>query len=83
MAGVWGQKPPDFPTCRLVQETKSIEYNDPLPLPNKTAHNPAPTWLPDFVSTGMGVTEHGVLAYILANLYPAAPDLLSFKSVSS
>lgn len=31
-------KPPDFPTCRPVQETKSIEYNEHLPLPNKTAH---------------------------------------------
>lgn len=53
-ASLWRQKPPDFPTYRLLQPTKPREFNDYLPLPNKTTHNPAPTrWLCDLVSKGM------------------------------
>lgn len=53
-ASLWRKKPPDFPTYRLLRPTKPREYNDCLPLPNKTTHNPAPTrWLCDLVSKGM------------------------------
>lgn len=76
-------KPPDFPTCRPVQETKSIEYNDHLPLPNKTAHTQFRRGYLILCPQGWAsqniVSRDGVLTYIFAAIYPAAPDLLSFK----